>query len=188
MLKLDVVVSEEIWDDKANQFIEPEVVTLELEHSLVSLSKWEASWEKPFLGTEEKTSEETLGYIYAMCITPDVSPDVFQSLTNEQLTQVNNYINAKMSATWFGERAENPTKGRVKKEIITSEIIYYWIFSADIDASIVQDWHLNRLFTLLKVFNEKNKAQTTSKVNKSDAAAQRRMLNEQRRQQLKTSG
>lgn len=183
MLKL-TIHGEQSWDEAAEQFVYSDVIELELEHSLVSLSKWESIWEKPFMSSEEKTTEETLGYIELMCLTPDVPPEVFQALNNDHYKQVNDYINAKMSATWFTE-APGGAKGPVKRDIITSEILYYWIFSAQIDIS-VEHWHLNRLFTLLKVFNEKNAP--PKKMRKGDAAAQRRMLNEQRRTQLKTSG
>lgn len=183
MLKLHIA-GVEFFDDKLQEFVKTETLTLELEHSLVSLSKWEAIWEKPFLGPEEKSNEETLGYIYQMCITPDVSPETFQSLTNDHLKQVNTYINAKMSATWFSDKADQG-KGSTRREIITSELLYYWMFSAQIPIKC-ETWHLNRLLTLLKVFNEKNAP--AKKMNKNDAAAQRRMLNEQRRAELKTSG
>lgn len=183
MLKL-TLRGDQSWDEKLEEFVYAEIVELELEHSLVSLSKWESIWEKPFMASEEKTTEETIGYIECMCLTSDVPPEIFQRLDNSHYTLVNDYINAKMSATWFNE-APGGAKGPKNRDIITSEIFYYWIFSAQIDIS-VEHWHLNRLFTLLKVFNEKNAP--PKKMRKGDAAAQRRMLNEQRRTQLKTSG
>lgn len=184
MLKL-TIPSEQDWDSEKEEFVYSDEIVLELEHSLVSLSKWEAFWEKPFMAPEEKTTEEALGYIEMMCLTPDVPPEVFQKLSTEHIAKVNEYINAKQSATWFTEPpGENKRVSR--GPIITSELIYYWIFSAEnIDVS-VETWHLNRLFTLLKVFNEKN-AQP-KKVKKADAAAQRRMLNEQRKAKHNTSG
>jgi hypothetical protein len=181
MLKLTIAATDYFDDDQQVFIIAPEYV-LELEHSLVSLSKWEAIWEKPFMGSEEKTTEETVGYIQAMCLTPDVPPEVFQALNADQMTKVNDYINAKMSATWFSER---PGQGRAKREIITAEILYFWMFSAEMPIEC-ETWHLNRFFAQLKVFNEKNAP--PKKMNKNEAAAQRRKLNEQRKAQYKTSG
>lgn len=183
MLKL-IIHGEQSWDEELEQFVYSDMIELELEHSLVSLSKWESIFEKPFMGPEEKTTEETLGYIEAMCLTPNVPPEVFGKLNNTHYRQVNEYINAKMSATWFTE-LPGGAKGPLKRDIITSEILYYWIFSAQMDIS-VENWHLNRLFTLLKVFNEKNAP--PKKMKKGDAAAQRRMLNAQRQAKLNTSG
>lgn len=183
MLKL-TILGEDSWDEEQQMFIYPNAIVLELEHSLVSLSKWESIWEKPFMGSEAKTTEETIGYIQAMCLTPDVPPEVFQTLDNDHYRQVDKYINAKMSATWFADPIGGP-KGPAKREIVTSEVLYYWIFSAQIDVS-VEHWHLSRLFTLLKVFNEKNAPPKNMK--KADAAAQRRMLNEQRKSKLNTTG
>ncbi len=179
---------EQSWNSELEEFVYSDTIVLELEHSLISLSKWESFWEKPFLGDEEKSTEETLGYIQAMCLTPNVPPDVFLTLTNEHLAQVNTYINAKMSATWFTEAPGRPV-GSKKKVIITAELLYYWIFSAEIEAKVVEQWHLNRLFTLLKVFNEKNKpVDKKSKANKADAMAERRLLNAQRKSQYNTTG
>ena len=183
MLKL-TIHGDQYWDEVKEQFVYADVIELELEHSLVSLSKWESIWEKPFLASGEKTTEETLGYIQVMCLTPEVPPAVFQRLNSDHYAQVNDYINAKMSATWFTE-LPGGAKTPVKRDIVTSEILYYWIFSAQIDIS-VENWHINRLFTLLKVFNEKNAP--PKKMKKGDAAAQRRMLNAQRKTQLNTSG
>lgn len=184
MLKL-TIQGDEDWDDESQTFVYPNTVTLELEHSLLSLSKWEEIWEKPFLSPDEKSSEETISYIQVMCLTPDVDPDVWENLSQANYKQINDYMDAKRSATWF---TTPPGAGRssTKREIITSELLYYWIFASEnIDVS-VQEWHLNRLFTLLKVFNEKNAP--PKKMKKQDAAAQRRMLNEQRKTKLNTAG
>lgn len=184
MLKL-TIHGEQSWNEELEEFIYSDTTVLELEHSLISLSKWEEKFEKPFMGVEDKTTEETLGYIQAMCLTPDVPPEVFQALNNDHFRQINEYINAKSSATWFSE-TPGPVKRTGKREVITSEVLYHWIFSAEMDAKVVERWHLNRLFTILKVHNEKNAK--PKKVSKADAAAQRRALNEKRKALHGTSG
>lgn len=175
------IKGEEFFDDATQKFITTPDIVLELEHSLASVSKWESYWEKPFLGPGEKTTPETIGYVIAMTNTPDISRDVYDRLTNEQLTQINDYINAKMTATWF---AETPDKSG-GREVITAEIIYYWMVSL----SIPLEWehrHLNQLFTLIKVCNEKNSPK--KKLSKRELAERNRQLNAQRKAQLKTSG
>lgn len=181
MLKLTIPAIE-LFDDVHQLFITRDAVTLELEHSLVSLSKWEATWEKPFLGNAEKTNEEILGYIYAMTLTPDVPPDVYQRLSEDHLKQINNYIDAKMSATWFNEKASPKTK-----EVVTAEIIYYWMIALNIPLEW-ENRHLNRLFTLIKVCNQKNAAPEKNKKPDASALAKRNALNAARKAQLNTSG
>lgn len=179
MLKL-VVSGGELWDERSQEFVTTEETTLVLEHSLVSLSKWESIVEKPFLGRDEKTTEETLLYIMCMITSPEVPPEVFSALTDEHFKAVNDYINAKMTATWFSEEKGPKTRG----EVITSEIIYYWMFTSGIPIEC-ETWHLNRLLTLIRVFSVKNAPQKKST---KMTAAQRTALNEARRKQLNTRG
>lgn len=182
MLTITVPAVDE-WDDDAQQFISADEAVLELEHSLISLSKWESKWEKPFLSHTEHSDEEALSYIKMMTLTPDVPSEVYQRLTNGNLKQINDYINAKMSATWFNERAKT---GPASREIITSEVIYHWMYTAQI-AQECEMWHLNRLFTLIKVFNEKNDPKG-KKMNKREALSQQRSLNAQRKAQMGSNG
>lgn len=171
----------ESFDEVKNEFVYSEETIIELEHSLFSLSKWEQKFEKPFLGTEEKTLEETIGYIQAMTVTPNVPPEVYQRITNTHFQEINQYIEAKMSATWFNER---PSTKR-SREIVTAEIIYYWMG----ELKIPLEWehrHLNQLFTYIKVANQKNSPE--KKMNKRDMIAERNRINAERQAKLNTTG
>lgn len=169
------------WDEVSEKFIDNKETTLQLEHSLVSLSKWESSWMVPFLGAEDKTEEQIISYIKDMTLTLDVSPEVYYRLTDDNFKQINEYIYAKMSATWFNEHRD--PKGN--RDVITSEIIYYWMISLTIPFEC-QFWHLNRLLTLVRVCNQKNAPQ--KKMSRSELASRNRSLNEQRKAKLNTTG
>lgn len=180
MLKLTVKFNE-VYDEASERFIKMEPIDLELEHSLVSISKWESKFEKAFLGKQEKTNEETLWYVHMMLLTPDVPLEVLTHLTSEQFIQINNYISAKMTATWFAEGEDQPRS----RDVITSELLYYYMFSLSIPIEC-ENWHLNRLLTLIKVFNKKN--EKPKPMNSAEILARQRSLNAQRRAALRTNG
>lgn len=174
------VPPKEMYNESTGEFIESKGQTLVLEHSLVSLSKWESKWCKPFMSNDERTDEELLDYIRCMTITQNVNPSIYYSLTYENIQAVNAYIKAPMTATTFRDSA----KGR-SREIITSEIIYYWMISLGIPFEC-QKWHLNRLLTLINVCSIKNTP--PKKMGKSEAMAQQRQLNAARRAKLHSKG
>jgi hypothetical protein len=179
------ISGEEIWNEETQEFIYPDTATIELEHSLVSLSKWESKFEKPFLGSDEKTTEEVLGYIEMMSLTPNVPPEVYRSLSDSQMEQVNEYIKAKMTATTI-KRPDEPGRGK-PKEIITAEIVYYWMISLEIPIEF-QYWHINRLFTLIEVVNLKNNPPKKTATSKRNQISERARINAQRRAEMQSSG
>jgi hypothetical protein len=180
MLKI-TVPSVEYWDESKNEFVYTKEQTLTLEHSLVSLSKWESKWCKPFLTKDDKTTEETIDYIRCMTLTQNVDPDVYNRITDEIIDQVNAYIKAPMTATYVSEDKGGP----VNREQVTSELIYYWMITLTIPCEY-QKWHLNRLLTLIRVCNRKN--QPPKKTNGRDVARRYAAANKARRKQLNTRG
>jgi len=180
MLRITVVLDED-FDEATNEFLTSGSFDLDLEHSLVSLSKWESEFEKPFLNEKDKSPEELISYIKAMTLTKKTPEEIFQKLSKTNIDEINRYIGAKMTATWFSDKQT----ARPSREIITAEIIYYWMISLNIPLEC-ENWHLNRLFTLIKVCSEKNKP--TKKMGRRELASRNRELNAMRRQQLGTTG
>jgi hypothetical protein len=181
MLRLEIELGPEGWDPEKEEFVEAECQALELEHSLVSLSKWESKWCKAFFSKQEKSVEETIDYIKCMTLTENVDPKVYSLINNSHINKVNDYISAKMTATVFYEDPNN--KG--SRELVTAELIYYWMIALNIPFEC-QTWHLNRLLTLIRVCNIKNSP--PKKMSKRATAAQYAELNAARRQQLNTRG
>ena len=176
-----IVPGVEMFDEQTQEFVTRNDVTLDLEHSLVSLSKWESKHEKPFLGQSEKTHEEIIDYIKLMTLTPNVPDEVFLKLSEKNIIAINNYIESKMTATWFSEAPGAPKS----RDVITAELIYYWMITFQIPFEC-ENWHLNRLFTLIRICNIKQAK--PKKMSRSEIAARNRELNAQRRSQLGTKG
>lgn len=181
MLTITVSGPEEMYDESSQEFHTQGDVVLQLEHSLVSLSKWESIFEKPFLGEETKNRKELLAYVQAMTLTVDVPAEVFDRISVGNYEEINAYIDAKRSATWFSEAPGAPKS----REVITSELIYYWMTVFQIPFEC-ERWHLNRLFTLIRICNIKQAK--PKKMSRNEVAARNRELNAQRKTQLKTSG
>lgn len=170
----------ELYDENTNEFIYYSDEKIQLEHSLVSISKWEANWCKPFLNGRDKSPDEILDYIKCMTITEGVTDDLYSRLTQENFTAINEYLERPMTATTFSNE-----QGKPNREIITSEVIYYWMVAFNIPFEC-QYWHLNRLLTLIKVCNVKNNP--PKKMSKSEILSRNKALNEARRKQLNTRG
>ena len=173
---------DELWDDDAEVFRYTESTVLQFEHSLVSLSKWEAKFHKLFLTPEQKTEEEMLGYVQAMLVTPDVTPDILNRLSEEHVLAIDAYINDPMTGSTI---AELPQNGPRSSERISSELIYFWMSQYQIDIDC-QNWHLNRLFTLIKIHHAKT--QKPRKQPRQKTAQTMAEINAARKAKLGTSG
>jgi len=172
----------EYYDNKLNEFVNTKRQDLQLEHSLVSVSKWEAKWCKPFIGKSMMTAEETFDYIRCMSLTQNVDPMIFKNVPREVLNEVTKYIEAPMTATVL---TDTSTSSKQQREVITSELIYYWMIAHNIPFEC-QKWHLNRLLTLIRVCNIKNSP--PKKMSQKDIITRNKELNAQRRKALQTKG
>lgn len=183
MLKI-TIPAVEMWDEANQEFLYSKEQTLTLEHSLVSVSKWESKWCKPYF-TDEKQSfeeEEALDYIRCMTITQNVDPNVYYNLTNENISKISKYINSPMTATTFAKTEE---KNKIKGEQITAELLYYYMIALNIPFEC-EKWHINRLITLIRVCSIKN--QPSKKMNKSEIMRRNAALNAERRKRLNSHG
>lgn len=179
-LLLSIQISED-YDEEKDEFVE-ERIEIRLKHSLASLSKWEMIWGVSLIGTEDKTLEQQYSYLECMCLTPNVAPEVFRNITDEQQIQIRDYIEGKHSATWFSKEPPKPRNN----ETITSELIYYWMSAFRIDWE-AQYWHLNRLITLIKIFSVKADNMPQKQ---SSRGRRQEMMNEimRRRKELGSNG
>lgn len=182
MLTIKVPITSEGWDDEKQEFVDPEYKTIQLEHSLISLSKWESKWHKPFYAKKERTAEEMLDYIKCMTLTKNVDEDVYNRITSENVEDIRKYIDDPMTATTFSRDEKQIGKG----ETITSELIYYWMLEAGIPFDECQKWHLNRLLTLIRVCSIKNAP--PKKRSARDIMSRNAALNAARRKQMNTKG
>ena len=177
-----VVPESESYDEITNTFYYSKDTTLRLEHSLVSISKWEAKWKKPFLAKEQKSRIEIIDYVKCMTTTQNVPEDVYSCLTKDNLDAIGAYIEDSMSATWFSDENNKPNR-----EIITSELIYYWMVAFNIPFEC-QKWHLNRLLTLIKICSIKNDPKGVRNMSKASIMKQNAALNKARRAKSGSKG
>lgn len=175
-----MVPGRELFDESRMEFIQTKPTKLQLEHSLVSISKWESKWHKPFLGREGKTKLETLDYIRCMTINRDIDPTVYQSIPDYQIRLINAYIDDSMTATTFSNNDEKPSR-----QIITSELIYYYMTALNIPFEC-QKWHLNRLLTLIRICSIKS--QPGKKMSKNAIRKRNAELNAMRRAKTGSKG
>lgn len=171
----------EYWDERDQCFIRIKKQALQLEHSLVSLSKWESKWCKAFLDRHDKSFEETVDYVRCMTLTQNVDPLAYKGLTDSNIEDINRYIDAPMTATYFSKEA----KGRFSSEQVTAELIYYWMIALSIPFEC-QKWHLNRLLTLIRVCNIKS--QSPRKMSRGSIMRRNAALNAARRKKHHTRG
>lgn len=176
------VESAEMFNEKTLEFIEPRRYTIQLEHSLISLSKWEAKWNKPFLSKENKTGEETLDYIKCMTVSQNIPEEAYMLLSSQNMKEIEDYIAAPMSGTKIS-KTEQSQSG--KKQIITSEVIYGWMVALGIPFEC-QKWHLNRLLMLIQVCGIQNSP--PKKMSKREIYKNNRSLNEARRAKANSRG
>lgn len=188
MLEIHIDKIDEMYDEANNRFYSVPEMTILLEHSLLSVSAWEAKWKKPFLTDEQKTIEETIDYIRCMTVTKNVNPVIYYALSAENLEKIKDYIDDPMTATTFSKPKKESVQNamnRNKKKVTTTEEIYYQMSQYNIPFAC-EKWHLNRLMTLLKIASIKN--QPPKKMSKSDIYSSNRELNNARRKALGTKG
>lgn len=178
MLKV-TIPNIELFDEATMEFRTIKEQTIQLEHSLVSISKWEQKYCKPFMSKEKKTTEESIDYIRCMTITQNVDPSIYNYITQEDMIRISEYIDHPMTATTVSRQKQPPNR-----KVITAEIIYYWMIALQIPWEC-QKWHLNKLITLINVCDAEN---NPKKMSKRETMAHNRALNNSRRQQMGTRG
>lgn len=180
---LTICIGDELFDESKGEFLTKKEFTLQLEHSLISISKWEAKWHKPFLGDYDRTDEETLDYIKCMTLNQNVNPEIYNHLSKKDYQAIHDYIHDPMTATWFAE--DKGKDNKKNKEVLTSELIYYSMIAHTIPMEC-QKWHLNRLIVLIRICNDKNKP--TNKTPKKDLVSKYAEMNKRRREAWQSKG
>ena len=173
------IPKKDLVDQASGRFVTVKETNIQLEHSLISISNWESKWHKPYLSSDKKTTEEFLSYLHCMCLTKNVDPNVFYALDAADVKRIADYITDPMTATTFKNRDQKKSR-----EIITSELIYFWMTNFNIPFEPCQKWHLNRLLTLIE--GASIKSQPPKKMGKREAARERAALNASRRAKYNT--
>lgn len=180
MLTITVPAIEE-WDEVNECFKSSKAQTLQLEHSLVSISKWEMKWRVPFLSETEKSAEQQIDYVRCMTLTQNVDPSVYRRLSAENFKQISEYISTEMTATTFSKHSRHGNR----KQVVTSEVVYYWMVALQIPFEC-QKWHFSRLITLIRVCEEENKP--NKKMSRQQIMQRNAALNAARRKRLNSRG
>lgn len=181
MLEITIPATD-LWDDELEEFIPVKECTLLLEHSLISVSKWESKWHKAFMTKNNKTHEEIIDYVRCMTLTKNVDENVYYALTDKNISQIQQYIDNPMSATIINKPSKN---GKTNNDVLTSEVIYYYMIAAQIPFEC-EKWHLNRLIKLIEVCGIKN--EPPKKMSRGEILSRNRELNAKRKMQLNTTG
>lgn len=181
MKKQIFIPESEFFNSETNEFFTVKAQTLTIKHTLVSVSKWEAKWKKPFLTKEPKTREESLDYIKCMTLTQNVDPNVYYAIPNNVINEIQQYIDDPMTATTINNKSNKKGRGNP----ITSELIYYWMTAYSIPWE-AEKWHLNRLLTLIEICNIKNAP--SKKMSKREIYSQNQALNAARRKAAHSNG
>lgn len=191
MFQIHIPAIDDYWDESKEEFVSINSCDLVLEHSLISISKWESKWKVPFLTNPNRTNEQLIDYIRCMTITQNVDPKVYEFIPQQEIMRIQDYINDDHTATFFKDDGK---KRGGHKEILTSEVIYYFMIALQIPMEC-QKWHLGRLMTLIKVCNEKNKEADPKNRKKKlttkeqmDLATKYDEINERRKKELGTRG
>lgn len=168
-IKIPAQPATEIWDPAREEFIYTEEIPetkLTLEHSLVAISKWESKWKKAFLKENvRKTPEEILDYIRCMTIEENIPENVYEYIPADEVDRIMKYVEDTMTATYINRKPAKETPG--KKDVVTSELIYYWMIANQIPFEC-ENWHLNRLMALIQICSVKNAAMYGGKKNRAD--------------------
>lgn len=179
MLKI-IVPETELFDQTNGEFLTVKKQILMLEHSLVSISKWESKWKIPYLYTERKTLEQDRDYVRCMTITQNVDPIIYKCLTKEVWDKIYDYMNDPMTAS------NVPSKKKPGvKNIVTAETIRYWMIMFNIPVEY-EKWHINQLLALIKYCEWKQS--DSEKLTPSELYARNSRLNAERKRKLHTKG
>lgn len=182
-IKISPHKEQDIWDDKKQEFYhmdEFKGCVLNLEHSLISISKWESIWHVPFIGNNDKTEEQTLSYIKCMTVNQGIPDNAYNYLTVKNIQDIVDYINDPMTAT-----VVHSSSSSISHEKVTSELIYYWMIALQIPSEF-EKWHLNRLIKLIEICNVKNTP--AKKMSKNEIMARNQALNAARRAKYNSKG
>ncbi len=175
------IPGKELFDQQSKTFITIPATTVTLEHSLLSISKWESKWKRSYFIKEPMTIDQSIDYIACMCLTKNIDPKIFRFMDKKTAQEISNYIADPMTATTIKHRDKKPSR-----EIITSELVYYWMVNFGIPFDPCQKWHFNRLMTLIEIATIKEAGD--QKMPRKEMLKQRALLNSQRKAKYNTHG